>query len=120
MYYRINLINVSVHPALGDHLTCDFLSFGGNYFQQSSKFIEGYVVVQFAGGQQVVLNDGTVQNSRTVNGASFLMRLQQSLEFLQLAASYYAIEIHFFQNGHSRQLLTSIRRKQFCNKTLIY
>lgn len=123
MYDRVDLIDVSVHATLCDHLAGNFFGVYWGNFEQSAQLLERYVVVKFTRGQEIVLDDGAVENRRTeaIGRASFLVRLQQSLELLELGSSNYTVEIHFLEDRVSWQLLTSLvleKRRQHATSLL--
>ena len=51
-------------------------------FEQSAEPSKRNVVVELAGGQQVVFDDCVVENGRPVGSDSLLVRLEQGLELL--------------------------------------
>jgi hypothetical protein len=73
----VDLVDVAVHASLGYHLTGDLFGFGGMDLEQGSQLFETYVVVEFARRQEVVFDDGAVQDGRAVDGAGFLVGLQR-------------------------------------------
>jgi hypothetical protein len=50
------------------------------YFKQSSKSSECDVIVELAGGKEVVLNDRMIKDGRPIGGYGFLYKQKKSLK----------------------------------------
>mmetsp|Transcript_38473 Transcript_38473/g.99932 ORF Transcript_38473/g.99932 Transcript_38473/m.99932 type:complete len:424 (-) Transcript_38473:205-1476(-) len=98
-----HLVDAALHALLQNHLRRHRLRFLGGHAQQRSQLGARDVVVQLAGGRQVVLRDGAVQHRGAVGQQRALVRRQRLRKRLHLRRPQDALQVNLLQEGEDRQ-----------------
>ena len=73
-------------------------------FEEGAESLKGDVVVELARGEEVVLDDGVVEDGGAVGSERLLVTLEEALELGQLGALDQPVEVHLLQNVERRKL----------------